>query len=40
MSAVNDLHAAVRQGNLPALRALLEQHPGVANELLAPDVRR
>jgi hypothetical protein len=31
MSAVTDLHAAVRQGNLQALRLLLEQDRRLAN---------
>lgn len=39
MSAVTDLHAAVRQGNLPALSALLAEQPGLANARSETDPR-
>jgi len=39
MSALTDLHVAVRQGNLPALRALLEEHPRLANARSETDPR-
>ncbi len=39
MSAATDLHAAVRQGNLPALRALLAEHPRLANARSETDPR-
>jgi hypothetical protein len=39
MSAATDLHAAVRQGILPALRALLAEHPRLANARSETDPR-
>ena len=39
MSAVADLHAAVKQGNLPALRALLAGEPRLANARSETDPR-
>jgi len=39
MSAATDLHAAVKQGNLPALRALLAEHPRLANARSETDPR-
>ena len=39
MSAATDLHAAVRQGNLPALRTLLAEHSRLANARSETDPR-
>jgi len=38
-SEVNDLHAAVRRGDLPALRRLLERNPALANARSESDAR-
>ena len=40
MSAPTDLHAAVKQGNLQALRALLEGQPRLANARSETDTSR
>jgi ankyrin repeat protein len=39
MSAVTDLHDAVRQGSLQSLRVLLGEHPGLANARSETDPR-
>jgi ankyrin repeat protein len=39
MSALTDLHAAVRQGNLGVLRSLLEEHSDLANARSETDAR-
>jgi ankyrin repeat protein len=39
MSAVTDLHAAVRQGNLGVLRSLLKEHSDLANARSETDAR-
>jgi ankyrin repeat protein len=39
MSAVTDLHAAVKQGDLEPLRRLLEHNPGLANARSETDTR-
>lgn len=38
-SQVSDLHAAVRRGDLPAMRRLLERDPGLANARSESDAR-
>jgi len=38
-SEVNDLHAAVKRGDLPAMRRLLERKPALANARSHADVR-